>query len=415
MDNQGNFEARVSLLTAGRDRHYSLGLASSLVSAGTSLDIIGGDDLEDPELCRSSRVNFLNLRGQQGENVSLPKKMRRVLIYYFRLLAYVTKARPKVFHILWNNKFELFDRTLLMGFYKLLGKKIAFTAHNVNAGKRDGCDTFLNRASLKLQYRLCDQIFVHTVKMKQELISEFGVSENKITLIPFGINNAVPMTSMTTVEARGKLGLGHGDKVVLFFGNIAPYKGLEFLVEAFENILKENPSARLLIAGRPKGPPSYWEEIRKNIASKPWNDHVIEQIEYIADSEIEIYFKAADVLVLPYTHIFQSGVLFLAYSFGLPVIAADVGSLKEEIVEGKTGFTFEPKNSKALAHVLQKYFQSDLYQELESRRQEIQDLAAEKYSWTKVAAITIQTYANLLREEKNDATFSLNSHSSLQR
>ena len=97
------------------------------------------------------------------------------------------------------------------------------------------------------------------------------------------------------------------------------------------------------------------------------------------------------------------------------MIAADVGSLKEEIVEGKTGFTFEPKNSKALAHVLQKYFQSDLYQELESRRQEIQDLAAEKYSWTKVAAITIQTYANLLREEKNDATFSLNSHSSLQR
>ena len=50
-----------------------------------------------------------------------------------------------------------------------------------------------------------------------------------------------------------------------------------------------------------------------------------------------------------------------------------------------------------------------------ARRQEIQDLAAEKYSWTKVAAITIQTYANLLREEKNDATFSLNSHSSLQR
>jgi glycosyltransferase involved in cell wall biosynthesis len=97
------------------------------------------------------------------------------------------------------------------------------------------------------------------------------------------------------------------------------------------------------------------------------------------------------------------------------VIAADVGSLKEEIVEGKTGFAVEPKNPKALAQAIRRYFQSDLYQELESRRFEIQDLAAVKYSWTKVAEITIQTYANLLREEKNDATFSLNSHSSLQR
>ena len=71
--------------------------------------------------------------------------------------------------------------------------------------------------------------------------------------------------------------------------------------------------------------------------------------EYIPDDETELYFKAADVLVLPYRHIYQSGVLFLGYSFGLPVLAADVGALKEEIVEGKTGFVFKPEDSVDLA------------------------------------------------------------------
>ena len=65
-------------------------------------------------------------------------------------------------------------------------------------------------------------------------------------------------------------------------------------------------------------------------------DRVIARIEYVPDEETELYFKAADVLVLPYTHVFQSGVLFLGYSFGLPAIAADVGNLKEEIIEGQT-------------------------------------------------------------------------------
>ena len=58
------------------------------------------------------------------------------------------------------------------------------------------------------------------------------------------------------------------------------------------------------------------------------------RIESVPDAETELYFKAADVLALPYTHVFQSGVLFLGYNFGLPVIASDVASLREDVVEG---------------------------------------------------------------------------------
>lgn len=101
--------------------------------------------------------------------------------------------------------------------------------------------------------------------------------------------------------------------------------------------------------------------------------------------------------MLPYSHIYQSGVLSLGYGFGLPVIAADVGSLKEEIIEGKTGFVFKVKDSMALAKAIGTFFSSDLFQNLKNRRREIQEYANERYSWDKVAAITTKVYSGLLQ------------------
>ena len=118
--------------------------------------------------------------------------------------------------------------------------------------------------------------------------------------------------------------------------------------------------------------------------------------EYVPDEATELYFKAADVLILPYAHVFQSGVLFLGYSFGLPAIAADVGALKEEIVEGETGFVFKPRDSADLARKIDKYFNSELFRNLEIRRLEIKKYAKERYSWNKVAATTTPVYSNLL-------------------
>src|SRR5258708_39584212 len=120
-------------------------MAMALSSAGTFVDFIGSDELESPELLNNSQIRFLNLRGDQRPDAGAAKKLVRVVVYYLRLLGYATRAEAKIFHILWNNKFQLFDRTALMLYYKLLGKKIPFTVHNVNAGQRDANDTWLNR------------------------------------------------------------------------------------------------------------------------------------------------------------------------------------------------------------------------------------------------------------------------------
>jgi glycosyltransferase involved in cell wall biosynthesis len=386
----------VALLTGGGDKPYAMGLAAALTSQDISLDFIGSDDLSVPELLDDPRVNFLNLRGDQRPEVSPLAKVVRVLSYYAKLIVYAATARPKLFHILWNNKFQIFDRTLLMLYYKFLGKKIAFTAHNVNAGKRDSNDSWLSRLSLKIQYDLSDHIFVHTNGMKSELVADFGMPDGKVSVIPFGINNTVPNTALTPVEAKQLLGLTANDKCLLFFGNIAPYKGLEYLVAAFSELLRQDGDYRLLIVGKPKGPESYWNQVRRALARGGIGDRVIEIIEYVPDETTEIYFKAADVLILPYAHVFQSGVLFLGYSFGLPAIAADVGNLKEEIIEGETGFVFEPRNSSDLARKIEEYFKSELFQNLETRRAQIKKYANEQYSWSTVAAITTAVYSNLL-------------------
>jgi D-inositol-3-phosphate glycosyltransferase len=390
-------EIEVALLTGGADKPYAFGLGTELISKGIALDIVGSDDLDCPEFRGKPAVNFLNLRGEQRPDASFGRKALRVLAYYYRLIGYAFLAKPKLFHILWNNKFEFFDRTLLMLYYKLLGKKIVLTVHNVNMGIRDSKDSVLNRCTLRVQYRLADHIFVHSEGMKCELIKDFGVANSRVSVIPFGINNAVPNTRLTRREARQRLDVAEGKKTLLFFGNIAPYKGLEYLVTALQKFVARRSDYLLIIAGRPKNCPQYWAQIRQAIHADVQQGSVQLREEFIPDEETEVYFKAADVVVLPYRHIYQSGILFLGYSFGLPALAADVGTLKDEIVEGKTGFTFKPEDPVDLATAVERYFESDLFKNLDGLRKEIRDYAADLHSWDTVGRITMSVYTSLLQ------------------
>lgn len=395
-------EVAVALLTGGGDRPYAFGLATALISKGAAMDLIGSDDLDFAEVHNKSKVRFLNLRGDQSSNVSFLRKTLRVLAYYARLIRYAATAKPGIFHILWNNKFQSFDRTLLMLYYKLLGKKIALTVHNVNIGKRDAKDSRFNRLTLKIQYQLTDHLFVHTDKMKLELVDEFGVQPSRITVIPFGINNSVPSTSLTPVAAKEQLGVRTGQKTLLFFGNIAPYKGLEYLVRAFQQVQARSDSYLLIIAGRPKDCEEYWTSIRETINKSVDQKQILLKAVYISEEDTEVYFKAADVLVLPYTHVYQSGVLFLAHSFGLPVLAADVGSLRDDIVEGKTGFVFRSEDSVDLAKAIEAYFASDLFANLDLRRQGIRDYTTARHSWDTVGLMTMNVYSGLLKGSTSD-------------
>jgi glycosyltransferase involved in cell wall biosynthesis len=395
---RGSNDIAVSLLTGGSDKPYVFGLATELSSKGVVQDLIASDELDSPEFRGIPRLRFLKFRGDQNPHAGLWEKIVRILSYYAKLTRYAAIAKPKIFHILWNNKFLHFDRSLLTYYYKLLGKKVVLTVHNVNTEKRDNKDSAFNRLTLRIQYLFADHLFVHTEKMKQELIDEFAVQTSRISVIPLGINNFAPQTSLTPAEAKLRLGLRPDEKAILFFGRITPYKGLEILVEAFQKGLPRAENYRLMIAGKPEEATeeAYWFPIREALREDVQKGRVMLRAEHIPDEETEVYFKAADVLVLPYRDIYQSGILFLGYSFGLPALAANVGSLKDEMVEGRTGFLFKPEDPTDLAGAIEKYFASDMYRDLSRRRQEIQDYARQGHDWDIVGQTTLGIYDRLL-------------------
>jgi glycosyltransferase involved in cell wall biosynthesis len=390
---------KVALLTGGKDAHYVLGLLPELAARGVQVALVGNAELADAEDVASGRVEFHNLVGSLDPDDGPMAKAWRVLSYYGRLLAFAARTDARLFHILWFRKFPLVERMLLTGYFKLLGKKLAFTAHNVDDHARDGrTGTFQNRLSLTFLYRIVDHIFVHTPQMKTELVQQFGVSERKVKVVPFGLNDVIPAARVSRSEARQQLGLGPDEKVLLFFGNIAPYKGVEDLLGALATLIHEDGRFTLILAGRVKDRSceTYWAELENLIEALELSKYVRKEIRYVPDGEVGLLFRAADVSVLPYRRVYQSGVVALSYGQGVPVIAADVGSLKADVIESETGLVFRSGDVSDLASKIRTYFASDLFKDLEARSPNIRTYGAEAFSWRRNAELTCAVYERLL-------------------
>jgi D-inositol-3-phosphate glycosyltransferase len=391
-------QTKIALFTGGDDPNYAIPLLSALTAHGIFVDFIGNDEMRSAT-AEVSNTNFTyhNLRGDQKETAPLIHKLIRITKYYLNIFKYSLYTESKIFHILWLNRFFYFDRIFCTLYYKALKKRIVFTAHNVNQAERDGKDNAINRLTLRFMYKTVDHILVHSEKMKSQLTSDFKTDPGKITVHSFGLNDFIPDTGMTRTEARTKLGIDDDDRIALFFGRIEPYKGLEYLLLAAGQITKIDRNFRLIIAGKVQnGSESYWENNLNIVNNENLRDTILLYDHFIPDEELEVFFKAADVLVLPYRHIFQSGPLFTSYKFGLPVIATDVGSFREDIIEGKTGYICTPEDEADLARTISKYFKSDLYLNLESNRKNIISYARERYSWANNAKIIADTYRHLI-------------------
>jgi glycosyltransferase involved in cell wall biosynthesis len=388
---------RISILNAGQQTDYLYGLVSGLAEIPTLEIEVVDSDSSVGVFEAFHHVSLFNLRGDNTSPQSIFTKMWRIGRYYIRLLCYTASTRSDIFHIQWENSIALFDRTLLNLYYKLLGKKLVFTAHNVYREARDSTATPLRWFSLKVMYHLVDRIIVHTPKMKEELCSLFRVSPEKIIIIPHGINNRVQKKGITQEEARRKLGIVPTAHVVLFFGQIDEYKGIETLIDAAALLVQKDPSIILIVAGKPKRQSDYVLKLKTQVGKSLPEKNVMLRLQFIPDNEVETYFSAADCVVLPYKRIFQSGVLFLAYRFGVPIIATDVGSFAEDVIDGVTGFICKPNDAEDMAAQLRKYFASMLFHHREETCASIIELAEKKYSWTNIGKQTYEVYTSLTK------------------
>jgi D-inositol-3-phosphate glycosyltransferase len=383
---------RIALLTGGGEKHYQLGLLSGLLSVGLEVELVGNDAMAQHELVKAAHVHFYNLRGSQDPGRPMAEKVTGIVSYYLKLVKYAATTECKILHIQWDNRFYLLDRIVLILYYKILSKKIVYTAHNIDGEARDGRSTLLNRLSLWFMYHLVDHVIVHTQLMKEELRRHFGMNLTKVSVVSHGINSRVRVAGLTREEARNRLSLGAETKVLLSFGGIAPYKGIDLAISALKVLCQFDPTYYLIIAGGNKNRPNYIRLLENLIAQNNLMTHVSMRNAFIADNEIETYFVAADCCVLPYRAIFQSGVVFLSLRFGLPIVAADVGALREVIDECGSGFVCKPNDPTDLAETIQRYFAGELYRDLPKHRRRISELSCRRYSWDRIAAETYRIY-----------------------
>lgn len=393
-------DLKVSILNASGQTDYMYGLVSGLAQLGHLYIEVIHNDRSIGLFDSLSSVRFLNLVGDYRHDVPVRQKVFRLLRYYFRLIKYAATTDSKVFHIQWLSRFQFFEQTFLTLYYKVLCKKLVLTAHNVDTMAHKGRGSVLSRLSRKCMYSLVDHIIVHTEELKRDLRDGYGVPDKRVTVIPHGINNKVTVAGLSQVEGRERLGIGPDRKVLLVFGGFALYKGIDILVESLPRLLKEDTSYFVVIAGCADNHPEYLIQIKDLVRKHKLEEHVLIRAEFIPDEDIEMYFAAADCLVLPYRYIYQSGVVFLSYRFGLPIVATAVGGLKEAVIHEQTGFLCSPCDPADLAEKICQYFKSPICRNLEQKRHEIAQYANEEYSWNKIAKETVSVYNKLLYQEK---------------
>ncbi len=189
-------------------------------------------------------------------------------------------------------------------------------------------------------------------------------------------------------EARQKLGIAMDDKVILFFGFIRKYKGLDLLLESMQ-ILKNSKiniqNLKLLIAGE------FYEDEKKyseHIDKLGIRDRLILHTDFIADSEVRYYVCSADCVVQPYRNATQSGVTPLAYHFEKPMIVTNVGGLPDLVPDKKAGLIAEP-NAESIAEKIIEFFQLGEDYFLPHLREE-----RKKYSWNNMVQAIINSVDN---------------------
>ena len=280
----------------------------------------------------------------------------------------------------------------------MCGKKLVYTAHNISKEARDGNETWYDHVTLRAIYRLVDAIIVHTEQMKAELTAAYHLPSTKIHVVRHGINLLVPKTGITRLDARRTLGIAERAHVVLFFGYISDYKDADLLVDAVAALAQEDADIALVLAGQFKCSSAYRASIETRLAQLPSSIFVKTFFEFIPPERVEELFAAANCIAMPYRRIYQSGIIFLAYRFGIPIVATDVGNFREDILENKTGFLCPSHDTLMFADTLRKYFSSRLFFHQEQTQADILHWAEERYSWKKIGQQTADIYSELLRQ-----------------
>jgi len=251
-------------------------------------------------------------------------------------------------------------------------RPLVLTAHDILPREaRPG-----QRAAQRRLYDRFDAVVVHSEHGRRRLTEELGVDGERVHVIPHGV-----LAHLAAGERDAAAPFETDKPVVLCFGLMRPYKGIDVLLEAWRGI----DAAELWIVGAPR------MDISALVARAPAGVRFVPR--FIADEELPAYFRRADLVVLPYREIDQSGVLFTALAFGKPLMLSDVGGFPEIAATGAAR-TFPAGDTDALRGRLRALLDDPAA--LSAMAGHARAAATGEIAWESVARRTIALYERLL-------------------
>lgn len=245
----------------------------------------------------------------------------------FRLCQYIKRLNPDVIHlqngVVWEALLPLFFRKI----------KFITTIHDVTIHPNRGGSRFTPQIVLDTLVRYSDGLIVHGKNLCAATLARHGADKAKYLQV---ISH--PIISRYGIAQARSNSAGR----ILFFGTLDEWKGIEYLLAAMEIVSTQMPDVILKIAGG-SSTPNYYRNLPYKYDNIQWN------IRRQSDTDVKNLFEWADILVLPYIEASQSGVLHVAQSFGMPIVATRTGALEESIADGETGLLVTPKSAPKLA------------------------------------------------------------------
>jgi len=274
---------------------------------------------------------------------------------WIKAYRFLKAQKPDIIVLQWWTSSVAHMQLLLKVFAGLLNKpKIIIEFHEVVDPFEESIlpIRLYSKITGKLLRKNLDAYITHSESDKELVAKRYSISPEKIHVIPHGLYDQYGKL-LDIKEARRNLSI-KDDFVILSFGLIRKYKGTPYLIRAFEQLpSKILEKSRLLIVGE------IWEdrkELLDQIKASPYHDKITLVDEYVPDEKVNLYFSAADVVVLPYLRASQSGIAHIAMSFGKPVVVSEVGGLKESMANYEGTFFVPPADVDSIREAILSQF-----------------------------------------------------------
>lgn len=277
----------------------------------------------------------------------------------------------------WHPYFAPCYTILRMGLKKI---PVIYVCHNVFPHERFPLDCFLTKLVLKKG----NGFILHSNKEVEDLKTIIDNPKHIVAKHP--TYNAFKFNNYTKSDAKSIINESEDKKILLFFGLVREYKGLKHLLRAMPDIIQYDSNIVLYVVGDfGSDKEDYLSIINENKIAD--NVRIVDG--YVPDKEVEKYFAASDIVVLPYESATQSGVVQIAYGFDKPCLVTKVGGLPDVVIDGKTGYVVEPFNPRAISNAVINFYKENKEQEFISGVQS----EAYKYDWDRMNE-AIQTLYN---------------------